>query len=476
MTERLPFVGRAPSPAIAWSCVAALALLAGCGSREESQRELEAASRCGPDLLLLTVDTLRADHLSIYGYSRPTTPNLERWFDGAALYERAYSTESSTPTAVVSMLSGLLPQEHRVRLFYQLLADDVSILPDLLPDCYQTAAFVSNMVLTDEATGMARRFDYYDDYVTQTAYRGVFERTAVPTTDAALAWLRDERDPARALLLWVHYFDPHGPYRPPPDWPRQFRHEGHHPVGPKISPYQVQPGISDALDYVDLYDEEIRHTEAELSRLLEGYDALWPLDRALVVLTADHGEAMIERQTWFGHGYDIWEPLVRVPLLVRGPGVRPGRHSELVSVVDVPRTLLAAAGVDRATDVGFVDLRTGAGAGRERLVFTEANNGALQRRAVLQGRKKWVTMVGRQGHIIGRHFYDLETDPGESKPLPWPGDSTAATRLEDLIRSDPDPGGLPRDPKRGFAIAAAKVDPRVSPAEREKLRSLGYVE
>ena len=301
----------------------------------------------GGDILLITIDTLRADHLGSYGYERGTTPGIDRWFQDGAVFERAYATEASTAPSVISILSGLIPQEHGVRVFFQITPKETALIPDLLPDEYETAAFVSNTVLTDEAIGIAYRFDHYDDFVDEReSDRLVFERNARRTTDAALAWLKSDRDAERPLFLWVHYIDPHGPYDPPPQWKRSFRHEGTAPVEvDRILPFQRVPGIDDALEYVDLYDEEIAYMDAHVERLLEGYASLAEIDDALLILSADHGETMIEHESWFTHSYQVYEPIIRVPLLIRGPGVNRGRFNTLVSGVDLAPTLLRFAGV-----------------------------------------------------------------------------------------------------------------------------------
>ncbi len=114
-------------------------------------------------------------------------------------------------------------------------------------------------MLTDESIGIARRFDHYDDFVDEReSKRLVFERNASRTTDAALSWLREERDPGRPLFLWIHYIDPHGPYRVPTEEGPRFSHEGGRPLeSERVHRFQLEPGVTDALDYVDRYDEEV---------------------------------------------------------------------------------------------------------------------------------------------------------------------------------------------------------------------------
>ncbi len=233
-------------------------LVALCAGGACSDEKAPAAAR---NILLITVDTLRADHLGIYGYERPTSPAIDRWFEDARIYESAYSTEANTSPSVVSILTGLPPQRHGVRFFFQKLSPEIRILPDYLRDHgYLTAAVVSNMVLTDEALGLADRFDHYDDFVDEASPGWkVYERRASRTTDAALAWLVERQPADHRHLLWVHYIDPHGPYAPPPDAPVDFTHD--EPL--RIDLKKLQRGHlvigvgDDGREYLDRYDEEI---------------------------------------------------------------------------------------------------------------------------------------------------------------------------------------------------------------------------
>ncbi len=432
-----------------------------------------------PDLLLITVDTLRPDHLGIYGYDRNTSPFLDGFFSEGAVFERAYATEANTPPSVMSILTGLPPREHRVRGFYELADPAIPILPERLSGDYQTAAFVSNIVLTDEAIGIADRFDHYDDFVDEPeSDRPLFyERNARRTTDAALEWLASERDPDRPLLLWVHYIDPHGPYRPPPDAPRRFEHAGFQPLPPKgkIRDYMIDPDVTDVLDYVDRYDEEIAFADAQIARLLEGYGVDRDLDRTFVAFAADHGESMMEHGIWFTHGYQVWEEIMRVPLMIRGPGVAPGRRDGLASVLDVAPTLLAAAGVNvsaptRAFDAGR-DLRRDP-INEDRLLYGEANIGGARWRAGWRGDDKWV-FSNIDSRIVPNWHFDLTEDPDELRRRVWFA-SPPPDELKDLVRTDPTdaPSGL----EPGRQLTGPKIDPRVTDLQRRQLEALGYGE
>ena len=453
--------------------------------RRYSALALFALCACSPqpagDILLITVDTLRPDHLGLYGYERATSPNVDRHFSDAAIFERAYATNAHTSPSVVSILTGQLPHDHGVRKFYQLVSDNAQLVTDLLPDAYQTAAFVSNIVLTDEAMGIARYFDHYDDYVEEReSSRKVYERTASRTTDAALLWIAEHRDPERPLFLWVHYIDPHGPYRAPATETGSFDHEGFVAFEPEqILPYQLDPGVDDALTYVDRYDEEIVYMDVAVGRLLDGYAVQRDLDEALLIFAADHGESMIEHEHWFTHGYQVYEEIIRTPLMIRGPGVEPGRRDTPVSGIDLVPTILRFTGVQPDAALDGVALQQRAAIPKDRIVFAEGDPGNHLLRAAIRGDQKWVARAeAGERQIQSRWYYDLGADPTEQDPQHWdPVDLEGVPRaLTDLFDRDPDPGGLPQELRAGLRIDAPKVAPRADAEAIERLRALGYVE
>jgi len=281
----------------------------------------------------------------------------------------------------------------------------------------------------------------------------------------------------------VHYIDPHGPYEPPADAPQRFAHSGTMPVEhSRILDYQRDPAITDALDYVDRYDEEIAYCDREIGRLLDAYTRRVALEDALLIFSADHGEAMAEHEFWFTHSYDLYEGIARVPLALRIPGRDAERFSAPVSLVDLLPTMLELTGAPVPAGLDGASLLRFAGSAPEtaaRSVFVEATNfsGKAQRRALISGDHKWVVQLRRpEGEISRRYRFDLDTDPGETTFRPW--DDEDAARGAELIRlagADPDPAGMPREFDRGHKLGSPKVRPDVSPEVREKLRALGYV-
>jgi arylsulfatase A-like enzyme len=252
----------------------------------------------------------------------------------------------------------------------------------------------------------------------------------------------------------VHYKDPHTPYDPPAAYRGRYRHA--RPSGrplDRIPEYARLPGADDPLDYVDRYDEEITHTDEEVGRLLDGYARLRPLEDALVLFTADHGESLLERPFWFSHANHVFEEQVRVPLLLRGPGVEPGRRRGLVSGVDVLPTLLGFVGVEPGPSVHGRDLRRGEPP-PDRIVFVESVHflNGQQWRAAIQGDHKWMVMLESADPLVQRkRGFDLAADPGEHRPRAW-SDAEPGRRLLDLVHEDPDPAGLPEHVERGRLV------------------------
>jgi arylsulfatase A-like enzyme len=426
------------------------------------------------NVLLITIDTLRADHVGHYGYERSTTPVLDEFFASGRSYRNAYATASYTPPSVVSMLSGRLPPEHGVFHFFQLVDEDLQLICDLLPAHYETAAFVSNAILTRDAIGIDRCFDFYDDYVDEIegSVRRIWERSARRTTEAAIRWLRSGREPDRNIFLWVHYIDPHGPYSAPPEASVSFDHEGERPVDRSRIPLYVRESTDDALDYIDRYDEEIAYADAEVGRLLAAWKQISEGDRDLVIFTADHGESLVDRDVYFEHGFHVFEELIRIPFSIRGPGVEVAAADEVVSLVDVLPTILAFVGAEAPEALPGTNLLAKEPPASDRMVYAESPRWS----AVVQGRRKWIAKIEGQRNIAKGQVYDLESDPREERPAPWDLEDPGPVWLAELATGDRRnrPGGAKW--RKGVIPTRPRIAPRVSEDQLERLRGLGYVE
>lgn len=427
----------------------------------------------GPHILLISVDTLRADHMSLYGYARATTPRIDAFAESCMVFDRAYSTAPLTPPSIVSMLTGLYPYHHRVRMFWQrVTAENITVADHLRRAGYQTAAVLSNSVLTDEACGLGVRFDYYDDDM---RHRG---SQAGDVTDAAITWLTTRCQRDKPSFLWVHYSDPHGPYTPPVDAPADFTHNEPKLISEdRLLEYVKEPGLLDGLEYVDRYDEEIAYTDREIGRLLDTYTSMGLADDALIILTADHGEQMMDGDRfYFCHGYNVYESVIHIPLLVRYKTMSARRVPQPVSIADVTPTILDIVGLPIPD---HLDGRSLAGRIPARPPYAEgadANVKGRLIRALVYNDRKVVVQHGRSNIPRRSWAFDLLSDPGESTPMDVNRTEPAYVALERIILADPDPAGQPTEFAKGVRLTCAPVADRADTEAIEVLKSLGYVE
>jgi len=435
------------------------------------------------NVLLVSVDTVRPDHLSLYGYARPTSPHLDAFARAAMTYDNAYAPATFTSPSVVSLLTGVYPAAHGVRFLFQPLAAGTwTLAGHLRAHGWRTGAVVSNFVLTRAASGLAAEFDDYDDtLVEEEVRRGkkVVQRDARATTDAALAWLERHRE--RPFFLWVHYIDPHGPYAAPAPFDARFSGSPPREVKEaKIPDYQRVGHVADVGYYVDQYDGELAYSDEHVGRLLRGTDALGLLATTIVVLTSDHGETLTERHggrpVWFDHGQDVWEELARVPLVVYRPGGPTGRSPALVCLTDVVPTILAALGVPPPAAPFDGVLLDGA---RGHDVIVEAKDKVL--RAVRAGPLKLLATVDttpaktiRSARLLDLRSGQREGDAPPADGLP-PAAPLASALTTYLARDTQDLAALAWEAEVARMKARAPSDPRVK-ADLERLRSLGYVQ
>lgn len=328
-----------------------LACMVSCGSDEPPARSL----------ILVTVDTLRADHLSCYGYGRATSPRLDAFVERGTRFEYAFSTSPRTAPSHVSILTGLYPSFHPIgheNSRFQLGPGFTTLAEACKSAGLATAAIVSNPVLS-RRTGLAQGFDVYDDrFPDAEGERAAREKTAQRTARSAVRML--ERFEGERFFLWIHFQDPHGPYSPPAQYAETFRgssaegdtarvldvgatHAGHG----ELPRYQVVDEERRLAEYIRRYDAEIRYLDDMLGTVFDALDDLGLARETLVALTADHGEAFGEDGYFCAHGHGIGVDQTRVPLAFVGPEVRAGGVLEGgVSNLDVFATALDALGLE----------------------------------------------------------------------------------------------------------------------------------
>jgi arylsulfatase A-like enzyme len=324
----------------------------------------------GPNIILVTLDTTRADHLSPYGYSRPTTPNLDRLARHGVLFENAVAPSSWTLASHASIFTGLLPHQHGANWGVPLSPSSLTLAQILQSNGYETAGFSANCGFGSVRWGMAHGYGLYQDFphpvrdgFAPTLIGRLVERVSPHLTNPCpeasrrsasdvntevFGWFQSRSN--RPFLLFINYFDPHAPYIPPP------------------GPYQRRFGLFPA-SLGDLMDRTEHHTFAKLvsdsdrAALLEGYDnTLGFLDErvgslmqfladslvwsnTVVIITADHGEAFGEHGT-YNHGWDLYREVLHVPLIILGAGIPAGRRvKSLVDIRDIFATVLDLAQV-----------------------------------------------------------------------------------------------------------------------------------
>ncbi len=434
-----------------------------------------------PNILLITIDTLRADHLSSYGYHLNTSPNIDRLASEGVKFTRAHTTIPLTGPAHLSMFTSRYPQEHGARRNGLAVPDDAKwlFLPQILRGHgYRTGAFVSAWPLTSRLTHLDRWFDHFDEDLPRKYQLFNSMRYAEDVTPRAIDWLKQNR--GERFFLFVHYFDPHSPYK---FW-KAFANPG--PSGNPPAP--VRKHGEEMRRRIVNYDSEVGYTDYYVGKLLEALDESGLRESTLVVLTADHGESLGEHG-YVGHGRHLYEDIIHVPLIFRWPGRLPEGKivDSLVSVVDIAPTIM-----DVALKGSGVNVRLPVPFGGRSLAAALGEDKTLASRPV-----RYLTFAGKKGFfpqfVSWLWVQDKElpfrmgrTD-GSRKAIWTPGDKVL--RVYDLSR-DPDETA-PRKLKSAAAdyeretthlagwFQATAIDPaeaRLSEEDQRILRSLGYVQ
>jgi len=423
--------------------VLALLLAAACGRAREREQ---------PNVLLISIDTLRADHLGLYGYARDTSPFLDRLAAGATVFERAYSPAPWTLIAHMSMLTGLYPPQHGVIDGELALSPEIPLLAERLAAAGWQTVGLHHPVWVVPRHGFARGFDVYRPHADiAEAERHLHEELA-------------RLDQARPTFLFVHLFDVHrGPIVPRT-----------HSIYPAPEPFQelFRPGATQELPLfmaeldphdprqrealTALYDGGIRHVDHELERWFAWPEAEGFLENTLVIVTSDHGENLMERGRSEGHGH-FWNEGIQVPLIVRFPDGRGAgeRVDELAHLADIVPTVLEVCGLAAQGELGGRSLAQPLPAERTILGLTE---GVDEPRAyVMRGTRK----IAR-GMAGGYLASDLGLDPHEKAGVRLPD----GTLFDEWWRAA-------FDTARAFPPAVPIVE-ELSVEQRAELEDLGY--
>ena len=401
------------------------------------------ATKRPTNVILITIDTVRADHVGCYGYKDIQTPTLDSLAHDGVVFERAISQVPLTWPSHAVILTGMYPFQNGVQDFtgQPLDARFRSVAQAFKEHGYATGAVVSAFVL-DRSWGLARGFDFYDDAFApeQFANRdlGLVERRAGESVDRALTWLK--KNSQRPFFFWLHLYDPHSPYAPPE--PFRSEYQGH------------------------LYDGEIAYADHELGRMLAWLKQSHLYESSLILFVSDHGESLGNHGE-DEHGFFVYNSTVHIPLIVKPPagrGVRSDRVARPVETAAVAPTLLKAAGIkggmgDQLQGGGLLDaVPSPDSAAYSETFYPFSSFGWSPLHALETSRYHYIEAPRPE-------LYDLTTDPEEKTNLASQQTATVAVlkdKLQALLRKHP-------------YVPSKNSNSDVSPDALEKLRALGYV-
>ncbi len=462
----------------AWAPIIALAL-AGC---ERAREAPTAQSRTDlPNIILITVESLRADHVGCYGYDRPTTPNIDALAGESVRFTDAHSATSWTLTSHASMFTGLYPSAHQVILPKDRLSDAYTTTAEILADAgYQCAAVVGGPYLRSTfnlTQGFAQRDESPAADTNEAAHKDV---TNPRMAEAMERYLRDGRD-GRPFFLFAYYWDVHYDYIPPAPYDTMFTPADAEPIdevqfGP-ITTLGRDVSAAQLKYLVGQYDGEIRCTDEYLGRLWALLRELDLWDNTVIILTADHGEQFFEHGQ-LGHKHDLYAESLHVPLIMKLPRQTAGRVDDrLVNLVDLHPTILDFADQRPATACNGTSLLAEATPDDRTTFFeltttwnlTDRQTGetiheSYEWHAVRDGRYKLL-------HVVGTDYwrlFDVSVDPREQDPLGAAHESTAVRLKQKLDQWLADMQSLSRLWGEGSKA-------QLSREEILRLQALGYL-
>jgi arylsulfatase A-like enzyme len=444
-----------------------------------------------PDVILISVDTLRPDCLGCYGYRRETSPAMDALASQGIRFAQTYAQSSWTLPSHMSLFTSQYSHVHAVQNDGVSLRDSAVTLAEVLSGAgYHTTAFVS-WVYVAKKFGFDQGFAEFTEllppeHLVDSSSR--WSAKAEQVTDVVIRWLQSK--PQRPFFLFVHYFDPHIDYEPPPPFDTMFDPDYSGEASGSfgwleryIKGLHQVPNVIDPrdLEHVKaLYDGEVRYTDTHLKRLFAAIEDTVGLDDSLLILTSDHGEEFNEHGSMEGHQWTLYDEVIRVPLVFRLP--RDSRDSRLVEsqveLIDVPATIVdylelpappSFQGRSLARALTGKPPATG-----KRMAFAETRR--FNMKQSLRGeRYKLIhtddTGINRRGVPIvpGYELYDLQQDPGEQKNIydeSLPLAKVLVAQLENMRRAQP---GVADAGQEGPAV-------ELSDEERERLRAMGYIQ
>jgi arylsulfatase A-like enzyme len=417
----------------------------------------------GPNVILVLIDTLRADHLGVYGYARNTSPNIDKFASEGILFENAFSQASWTYPSVASIQTSLYPSQ--IGEFYSkfILNDSLLTLTEYMKNnFYETIAVISN-VYVSKGFGFSQGFDIFD----QDSVLKPDSITSHLVTDKAIKYLREYGD--EPFFLWVHYMDPHSIYIHHPEYGYRKENSSNIDVpltGDRLKEITKSLNPDDIQYVIDTYDEEVSYTDQNFGRLIDAIKELELDKNTVIILSADHGEEFLERRR-FGHAASLYNEIIHVPLIIYSP-FENGRKGTIVGqnveVRNIARTIIETCGLPNDNFGGMNLYGTQANNGEKELIFSQQSEAAESKtpeRTVIMGKWKLIEKT-KEGTF---ELYDLESDYREKENL-FGSDKIEDVRrrlLSALSSFNPD-------------VVAHSESAQHNYEEIRKIKALGYIE
>jgi arylsulfatase A-like enzyme len=421
------------------------------------------------NVILIVIDTLRADHLGCYGYERDTSPQIDRLSETGILFQNAYCQMPSTGPSHASIFTSRYPRNHGLlKNGWDLSHTCLTLAEKLQENDYTTAAIVSSFAL-DKQFGYAQGFDYYDDNYTEEGsslpdknWEGHkvakgFDQLADVTTQKAVNWIGQHNK--EKFFLFVHYFDPHVPYTPPDTYVRDFLKEGMNSIAKDIANY----------------DGEVRFVDAEVGKLLTSVKAEGLDSHTLIIITSDHGEGL-HQHGWKGHGVLLYDEATRIPLIMTLPGIIPEKliNDSLIESIDIAPTILDVLGLAKEKNFSGESLLpimledkspSDPTAFLERRHFKnpEFRGFSVRGNKFAVRQKHWKYIWAPEGGIA--ELYDLAKDPQELSNVVSEHPEVAAKLKEMII--------LWKEAQESGQVGVVQT---IDQQSLDKLKALGYVE
>jgi arylsulfatase A-like enzyme len=434
------------------------------------------AQNAKPNIVFITVDSLRADHLGCYGYKRDTSPHIDALSKKGTLFAQAIAQASWTTASVSSIITSLYPGHEREQLGRGVNAQDENLVRILKKNGYTTALFSNALTILDVTLANVKKdFDVFN----------IQKGKADTIVDSINRWLSGSfRKP---VFLWAYLFDVHWPYRAASVYSAEFLSDGLYPHQDvpitevdgrkneffsfkRIPRCVAEGGITDTSYYVAKYDGGIKFADEQISRLLSILRDRGMDKNTLIVLFADHGESMTEHDFYFNHSHYLYEGLIRVPLIMVLPGKIPSQVIQpQIPMLSVMPTVLEILGIKNTKHMegkSLLPLIEGDKKGGEEHVFSESSFGPFFPRSVRSDGWKLIynrRHAKRPGYI-DYELYDLKADPGETKNL-----AEEQPRIAELLKNKL--GQWEKSAKTFTLVRSKRFDER----NKEALRSLGYL-